>query len=73
MCCKKLRSLGIKTINGKMKSPNLTVLFGEKLIVDDFEFARCSEAEKRRHLYEDGIIRFLYLENQSYEGCIVIE
>jgi hypothetical protein len=43
-------------------------LFGEKLIVDESKLLRCGEVEKRRHLYEDKVLRLLYLENQSYVG-----
>lgn len=48
-------------------------LFGEKLIIDEFEMLRCGEAEKRRHLYEDKVLRFLYLENQSYMGFGIVK
>lgn len=70
-CCRKLQSTPLYSLNSKGNSmrllkPDMQNLFGEKLIIDEFEMLRCGEAEKRRHLYEDKVLRFLYLENQSY-------
>lgn len=72
-CCRKLRLINLYSLNqhGQSKrylKPDLKKLFGEKLIIDDRQMQGCGKAEKRRHLYEDRILRFLYLENQSYNG-----
>lgn len=45
--------------------PNLKKLFGVKNLVNQFQLKSCCEAEKRRHLYEDAVLRFLYIENNS--------
>lgn len=76
-CCRKIQMRGLHSLRNKRTSfriskPNMNKLFGEKLIVDDSQMACCSEAEKRRHLYEDRVLRFLYLEDQSY-GCFPVK
>lgn len=77
-CCRKLRSMTLYALNKHGESnrclkPNMKKLFGEKLIIDDRQMQGCSEAEKRRHLYEDRILRFLYLEDQSYNGFPIVK
>lgn len=72
-CCRKLQSRSLSCINSRggskrLLKPDMHKLFGEKLIVDESELLRCGEVEKRRHLYEDKVLRLLYLENQSYMG-----
>lgn len=72
-CCRKLQSMSLSCINSRGESklllkPDMYKLFGEKLIVDESKLLRCGEVEKRRHLYEDKVLRLLYLENQSYVG-----
>lgn len=71
-CCRKIQMYGLHSLNSKgtsfrMSKPDMKKLFGEKLIVNDSQMACCSEAEKSRHLYEDRVLRFLYLEDQSYD------
>ena len=77
-CCRKLQSMSLSCINSRGESkrllkPDMQNLFGEKLIIDEFEMLRCDEAEKRRHLYEDKVLRLLYLENQSYMGFGIVK
>lgn len=72
-CCRKLQSMSLSCINSRggskrLLKPDMHKLFGEKLIVDESELLRSGEVEKRRHLYEDKVLRFIYLENQSYVG-----
>ena len=45
--------------------PNLKGLFGMKSLISQFQLDRCSEAEKSRHLHEDAVLRFLYIEDYS--------
>lgn len=37
-------------------------LFGQLILVEKNEFDACSEVEQARHLQEDDILRFLYIE-----------
>lgn len=67
-CCREVQRRGLHTISECMRRPNLKNLFGEKLIVNQREFERCSKGEQLRHLQEDDILRFLYLEDESYRG-----
>jgi hypothetical protein len=65
-CCRSLKQhplIGLKG-NGKqtvIKEPDLSVLSEPKLVNEE-EFQRCSEAEKRRHLNEDFYLRSTYIE-----------
>ena len=68
LCCRAMRRHGLKEFHSGRYCPNLTGLFGEKLIVNKHEFSCCSETEQRRHLYEDRVLRVLYLEDKSYRG-----
>lgn len=55
-----------RTVDGSKRStyyPVLDKLFGKKLLIDESELANCCESEKSRHLYEDSVLRFLYIEN----------
>ena len=67
-CCREIRKRGLQSMSGRMRRPNLRSLFGKKLIVNQREFERCSKGEQLRHLQEDDILRFLYLEDESYRG-----
>lgn len=67
-CCREIQRRNLQTMSGCMRHPDLQNLFGEKLIVNQREFERFSETEKRRHLYEDHVLRFLYLKDESYRG-----
>ena len=46
-------SLSNKGGSKRLLKPNMHKLFGKKAIVNDRQMLGCSEAEKRRHLYED--------------------
>ena len=77
-CCKQLQSMTFCSLSNKggskrLLKPNLHKLFGKKAIVNDRQMLGCSKAEKRRHLYEDKVLRLLYLENQSYVGFGVVK
>ena len=65
-CCREIRRRGLQTMSGRMRRPNLRGLFGEKLVVNQREFESMSKGEQLRHLQEDDILRFLYLEDESY-------
>lgn len=67
-CCREMRRRGCQDFRSGRYSPDLVGLFGEKLIANQREFERCSETEQRRHLYEDYVLRFLYLKDESYRG-----
>lgn len=57
---KELNRTSFKTISFE---PDLISLFGVKELVDKIELEGYSEIEKRRHFYEDAVLRFLYIEN----------
>lgn len=72
-CCRMLRenaARGIKHLeagkDGKfhetIKPVGIFCLFGRKCLVTKSEFSRCSEGEKRRHLFEDEILSAHYLK-----------
>ncbi|MDH6340411.1 hypothetical protein M2449_003447 [Dysgonomonas sp. PF1-16] len=64
-CAERNKQLG-RTVDGFKHStyyPVLDKLFGEKLLIDESQLDSCSECEKNRHLNEDKILRFLYIEN----------
>lgn len=72
-CCMAMRQHRCKDFQSGRYCPNLVRIFGEKLIADQREFERCSETEQRRHLYEDRVLRLLYLKDESYRGFPVKE
>ena len=47
----------------KLYAPKLKSIFGSWSLIDESEIQTCSEAEKNRHLYENRVLRFLYIEN----------
>lgn len=64
-CVQKNKERGVRNIRTGSFKPDLIGLFGEKILVNQFQFNRCSEAEKSRHFYQDRILRFLYIESNS--------
>lgn len=62
-CARSNRINGIRSCRTGSFKPNLKALFGVKELVNKLQFKNCSEAEKRRHLYEDKVIRLLYIES----------
>ena len=64
--CKK-RSLkrGLREFYSGVIAPSMDTLksLGIKELIKKSDLKGCSEAEKRRHLQEDRILRFLYIEN----------
>jgi len=63
-CVKRNCELGRKDFYTGSFKPNMAKIFSRKrIIVDEFQFGCGSESDKRRHLYEDNVLRFLYLEN----------
>lgn len=64
-CVRKNKERGVRNIRTGSFKPDLIGLFGEKILVNQFQLNRCSEAEKRRHLHQDRILRFLYIESNS--------
>lgn len=75
-CCQamqKNRMLGWKHYSFNKKGelvedrrPPLRKLFRRKCLVTKSEFDRCSKSEKRRHLFEDELIRQHYLKCGLY-------
>jgi hypothetical protein len=65
-CTRINREINLRDIHTGSRKPNLKKLFGVKKLVNKYEFERCSESEKRRHLYEDKVLRSLYIENETY-------
>lgn len=61
LCIKVNKRRGRRGFDGSFK-PDLKALFGVKKLVDKGQLHRCSESEKRRHLWEDGVLRSLYIE-----------
>lgn len=64
LACEK-RNRKIKRITTKESGyfPNLRIIFGEVKLVNQINLANLSKREKRRHLYEDKVLWFLYIEN----------
>lgn len=68
-CCRALREHPLYSISHKrgfrskrIRRPNMLFLFGKKELVSEVELSRCGEAEKRRHLLEDHVLRITYIE-----------
>lgn len=68
-CCRALREHPLYSISHKrgfrskrIRRPNMKFLFGKKELVSEVELSRCGEAEKRRHLLEDHVLRSTYIE-----------
>ena len=72
-CCREIRRRGLRTMGGRMRRPDLRSLFGKKLVVNQREFEGMSKGEQLRHLQEDEILSFLYLEDKSYGGMTIKE
>ena len=72
-CCREIQRRGLQTMDGRMRRPDLRGLFGKKLVVNQREFEGMSKGEQLRHLQEDDILTFLYLEDKSYGGMTVKE
>ena len=72
-CCREIQRRGLQTMRGRMRHPDLRSLFGKKLVVNQREFEGMSKGEQLRHLQEDDILTFLYLEDKSYGGMTVKE
>lgn len=72
-CCREIQRRGLKTMNGRMRRPDLRSLFGKELVVNQREFEVMSKCEQLRHLQEDEILSFLYLEDKSYGGMTIKE
>lgn len=62
-CTKRNRELNRKSFRTNSFDPDLISLFGVKELVDEIQLEGYSEVEKSRHLYEDAVLRFLYIEN----------
>lgn len=71
-CCRMIRRQAASGVilygyreDGKMERrmrPNMYGLFGHKCLVTESEFSRCSESEKRCHLFEDELLAVHYLK-----------
>lgn len=62
-CTEHNQELNRKSFKTSSFEPDLISLFGVKELVDKMELEGYSEIEKRRHFYEDAVLRFLYIEN----------
>ena len=70
-CVRRNRLIGNKSIPGDSYKPPMKMLFGEKLLVNKTEFECLGETEKERHLYEDRVLRLLYIEKKSYHELAI--
>lgn len=61
-CIQENIKYGVKEFHTGSYKPNLKGLFGVKKLVSKRQFDGCCESEKRRHLYEDSVIRLLYIK-----------
>lgn len=62
-CTERNEELNRTSFKTRSFEPDLISLFGVKELVDKMELEGYSEIEKRRHFYEDAVLRFLYIEN----------
>lgn len=64
-CIATNKKTGLKDLHNGTYKPNLKRLFGIKELVNKRQFERCGETEQRRHLYQDRILRLLYIKGSS--------
>lgn len=62
-CIQRNKELGRKMSFRGGHKPPLKLIFGKKLLVNEFDLMHCTKSEQRRHLREDAILTFLYIEN----------
>lgn len=63
ICIAYRRQIGEVNFHTGSYKPSMKKLFGRKKLVTKCEFERCSESEKRRHLYEDRTLIAFYLDS----------
>lgn len=64
-CIATNKKKGLKDLHTGTHKPNLKRLFGVKELVNKRQFERCCETEQRRHLYQDRVLRLLYIKDNS--------
>lgn len=77
-CCQHLEQHPLIKLGGngaqtKITTPDLSILLSEPKLVNEEEFHRCSEAEKRRHLNEDFYLRSTYIELNANVNLLIME
>ncbi len=77
-CCRALAEQPLYSISHKrgfrskrIRRPNMKFLFGKKELVSEVQLSHCSEAEKRRHLLEDHVLRSTYIELYAHGHPLV--
>ncbi len=62
-CVERSKQLNRRDFHTGALVPDLKDLFGVVSLINKRKLKRCSKAEYSRHLKEDRLLRFLYLEN----------